>query len=260
MDPTHLTELLLTSELPLWRRLRQVLAEQGLDLEATALAWSSEEGTNIEFGVVVTSERRVFQYLLVEEALAEWNDLSARWKSTPYAGPIRTALVMTRPPKTLRRPKREDPPTGTEIRLEMPHRGGHVSLWWTGARWSRRVSFWFEGRRMTIFRSIIRYNNGRRSSTDQEDLLEMPEGELLDSLPPQPIQLRPKPRRTGMAQLAELHDPAAYQTNQWILRGGASAQGVIYNSTITSRVKVRVELDLDLMVVWYFEETDLDDG
>lgn len=257
MDPKVLTDLLRQGADPLWRRLRAVLAEKSIRLEATALAFSSEEGPQIEFGVIVTAGRKVYQYVVAGDELTEWNDLSARWKSSPYQKDIRKALAFLDAPVAA---PQVDRPEGSELRLEMPHRGGHVSLWWTGPRWHRRVSFWFEGRRMAIFRSIIRYDNGRRSSTDEEDLRDMPGDELLDNLPPPPIKLRPKPRRTGLAQLGELSDPAAYQTSQWILRAGASAEGDIYNSHVISRVKVRVEIDLDPMAVWYFEETDLDDS
>jgi hypothetical protein len=92
MDVAALTQLLHGSPHPLWARLREVLGQKGLQLEATALAWSSEEGPSVEFGILATRERRVFQYLLVEDELAEWQDLSGSWEGTPYSNSVRSAL------------------------------------------------------------------------------------------------------------------------------------------------------------------------
>lgn len=96
MDAVALTELLRRSPLPLWVRLREVLVEKNLELGRTALAWSSEEGPEVEFGIIATAERRVFRYLLVNGELAEWNDLSPLWEDTPYADDVRAAFHLVR--------------------------------------------------------------------------------------------------------------------------------------------------------------------
>lgn len=247
MDPRHLTLLLRSSRDRLWKRMREVLAARGLDLETTAIAWSSEEGTNVEFAVFVTADRRVLQLLLVDGEVTEWNDLSGRWKRTPYAKEIRKAARLLVPGG---RPV--DAPVGTEIRLDMPHRGGHVSLWWTGAPGHRRASFWFEGRRLSISRSRVWIRDGRRSSDDAEHLQDMPAGALLDHLPPAPIHLHPKLTRTGIARLAEALDPAAHQTNQWVLSAAPSGGSPI------ARSGIHLEIDLDDMVVRYVEQDSFD--
>jgi hypothetical protein len=98
MDVAALTELLRHSPLELWVQLREVLVDKGLELERTALAWSSEEGPELEFGVIATTDRRVFQYLLTANDLTEWRDLSGSWKKTPYADAVRAALVLLKKP------------------------------------------------------------------------------------------------------------------------------------------------------------------
>lgn len=58
------TELLRTSKDPLFRRLRELLPEYGVNVETDALAELFPDGGDQEFGVVATKDRRVFTFEL----------------------------------------------------------------------------------------------------------------------------------------------------------------------------------------------------
>jgi hypothetical protein len=98
-DIVDLTELLRTSADPMWARLRQLLLEHGIAVETAILATSFPDDTSFEFGVVVTSDRRVYQFGLdylhkpVEQGdFTEWVELTERHASSPYSEEVATAL------------------------------------------------------------------------------------------------------------------------------------------------------------------------
>jgi hypothetical protein len=94
-----LTALLRNSTDPMWTRLRQLLLEHGVAVETAILATSFPDDTSFEFGVVVTIDRRVYQFGLdylhkpVEQgSLTEWVDLTERYTSSPYREEVAVAL------------------------------------------------------------------------------------------------------------------------------------------------------------------------
>lgn len=102
------TELLRTSSDPIFRRLRELLPEHGIDAESDVLAELFSDDVDQEFGVVVTTGRQVFTLVLqygrtgdlraqaAAAVLADWTDISTRWESSPYAGNVRDALELIR--------------------------------------------------------------------------------------------------------------------------------------------------------------------
>jgi hypothetical protein len=94
-----LTALLRNSTHPMWARLRQLLLEHGVAVETAILATSFPDDTSFEFGVVVTNDRRVYQFGLdhlhkpVEQgSFTEWVDLTERYTSSPYREEVAVAL------------------------------------------------------------------------------------------------------------------------------------------------------------------------
>ena len=95
----ELTALLRNSTDPMWVRMRQLLLEHGVSVNTAILATSFPDDTSFEFGVVVTNERRVFQFGLdylhksVEKgSFTEWVDLTERYASSPYREEVAMAL------------------------------------------------------------------------------------------------------------------------------------------------------------------------
>ena len=57
-----LTGKLRTSPITLYKRLRQLFEEKGIDIAASYLAQIFDDGPALVFGVIVTSESRIFQF------------------------------------------------------------------------------------------------------------------------------------------------------------------------------------------------------
>ena len=83
----------------MWVRTRQLLEERGVSPSTSILATSFPDDTSFEFGVVVTSDGRVYQFGLdylhkpVEEGVfTEWVDLTDRHSSSPYSDDVAAAL------------------------------------------------------------------------------------------------------------------------------------------------------------------------
>src|SRR5262245_59658613 len=77
------TELLRTSPEPMWARMRALLEERGVSASTSALATSFADDTSFEFGIVVTSDRRVYQFgfdylhkAVDQGVFTEWVDLT----------------------------------------------------------------------------------------------------------------------------------------------------------------------------------------
>ena len=90
---------------PLFVRLREILAEKGVNPSSSVLAAFFPDDTNMEFGVVVTPERRVYEFDLhygpgdllnqVSTALiSAWRDRTDWWPSTPSRTDIEDAMAM----------------------------------------------------------------------------------------------------------------------------------------------------------------------
>ncbi len=96
------TDLLRTSKDPLFRRLRDLLAERGVNPQSDALAELFPLDASSEFGIAVTAEQAVFTFVLrygpgdfagqaVGALLEDWTELP-QWSSSRYAANVREAL------------------------------------------------------------------------------------------------------------------------------------------------------------------------
>jgi hypothetical protein len=90
-DIEWLTKDLRVSDEPLFRRLRELLSARGVDPAGAWLVELFPDDTAFQFGLLVTADRRVFQfgydYLhrgVGEGELREWVDLTHGWHLTPY--------------------------------------------------------------------------------------------------------------------------------------------------------------------------------
>ena len=97
----ELTGLLRTSDEPLWERLRLLLREKGIDPATTLLAECFPDDAELEFGLVVTQERRLFQFGLdylhttVEQgSFAEWVERTADVAGSPCRERAAAALEL----------------------------------------------------------------------------------------------------------------------------------------------------------------------
>ncbi len=95
------TALLRESRDPLYVRYRELLSERGIDPSTAVLAESFPDDVRLEFGIVVTADRRVYLFSLeyrdkpIEEGtFMEWEDLTDTWQSSNYSSPIARALKL----------------------------------------------------------------------------------------------------------------------------------------------------------------------
>ncbi len=95
------TSTMRTSQDPLVAGIRRCLLDKGVQVATAAIAEWFPDDTSFEFGVVVTVDGRVFQfgydYLGKPEdegSISEWEDLTASWKSCPYAQTIEVAMTI----------------------------------------------------------------------------------------------------------------------------------------------------------------------
>lgn len=100
------TELLRTSSDLLYVRLRELLPGHGIDLERDLLADFSSDDTDQEFGVVVTTDRRVFTFVLhwgrngdlkakaATGTIHDWNNISEWWQASPYRRQVEEAFAI----------------------------------------------------------------------------------------------------------------------------------------------------------------------
>lgn len=97
------TQLLRTSEDQPYKRLRQLLPAQGVNVSRDVLADLFPDDGDQEFGIVVSAERRVFTFVLhygqgdltaqaANAIIGEWNDISDRWEASPYTASVREAM------------------------------------------------------------------------------------------------------------------------------------------------------------------------
>ena len=83
----------------MWTRVRDLLRERGISPSTSIVATSFPDDASFEFGVVLTIDRRVFQFGLdylhrpIEQGVfTEWVDLTDRHQSSPYAEDVAAAL------------------------------------------------------------------------------------------------------------------------------------------------------------------------
>jgi hypothetical protein len=98
-DIERLTSELRLSDDPLFERLRELLSARGVDPSRAWLIEMFPDDAVFEFGILITSDRRVFQfgygYLNREVGdgeLEEWVDYTVGWHLTPYYKVIEDGL------------------------------------------------------------------------------------------------------------------------------------------------------------------------
>ena len=101
------TQLLRTSSHDLWRRLRELLDEQGLDLATTVVVDLFPDGGDREFGQVVTDEGRVYRFDLCYDRdcpdaarkamLERWTDITESWQTEPLRSQTANAFIWALP-------------------------------------------------------------------------------------------------------------------------------------------------------------------
>lgn len=99
------TRLLRESDTALYDRLRSQLAERGIDVQASVLATFFPDDADLEFCVIVTPERRVYEFDLrygagdltsqaATATITEWRDRTDWWQASPSARDIEAALIL----------------------------------------------------------------------------------------------------------------------------------------------------------------------
>jgi hypothetical protein len=98
------TRLLRGSDEPLYQRLRVLLREREVDPNTAILADLFPDDVNQEFGLLVTADRRVIEFVVysgrlgdlkrqaADATIGEWKDITSWWDATPHASTIRLAL------------------------------------------------------------------------------------------------------------------------------------------------------------------------
>jgi hypothetical protein len=92
-----------SDEGPVWTRLRELLRERGVQPSEVVLADLFPADTDMEFGVVLTSDGRDYEFDLVhgrgdlrEQAasavIADWRDGTEWWRDTPHRAEIEAAF------------------------------------------------------------------------------------------------------------------------------------------------------------------------
>ena len=101
LETRKLTAELRENNGPRWRRLRKLLQEKGIDPAAAALAYLAEEDPCCEFGVVVTAEKKVYQFVfdclrreIMEGVFSEWEDVTDSLRNRPYREQVSLAAAV----------------------------------------------------------------------------------------------------------------------------------------------------------------------
>jgi hypothetical protein len=86
---------------PYWPRLRALLLGHGIDPAVAVFARSFEDDAQLEFGIIVAPDGRVFEfdYDYRERAegegdLTRWEEITQRWESRPGAEDIKAAFEL----------------------------------------------------------------------------------------------------------------------------------------------------------------------
>lgn len=95
------TDLLRNDAGPFWRRLREVLAERGVDPRRSVLATSFPDDNSFEFGIVVTADGEAyefgFDYLDADVSagtIVEWTRITDRWRDRPHRTEVEAAFSL----------------------------------------------------------------------------------------------------------------------------------------------------------------------
>jgi hypothetical protein len=102
--PAASTRLLRGSDEPLYQRLRVLLAERDVNPHTAFLADLFPDDVDQEFGLLVTEDRRVIEFVVYyghlgdikrqadDATIGEWKDITSWWDATAHASTIRMAL------------------------------------------------------------------------------------------------------------------------------------------------------------------------
>jgi hypothetical protein len=102
--PAASTRLLRGSDEPLFQRLRVLLSERDVDPQTAILADRFPDDAHQEFGLLVTPDRRVIEFVVyygrlgdlkrqaAEATMGERKEITSWWDATPHAATIRVAL------------------------------------------------------------------------------------------------------------------------------------------------------------------------
>ena len=96
------TEFLRTTDNPVYRRIRTLLVECGIDPQAILVANIMREDASVESGFLVTDDKRVYEFEFdwrgrptESGVLAVWRDLTDTYHTRAFREPIAVALTMT---------------------------------------------------------------------------------------------------------------------------------------------------------------------
>lgn len=100
------TDLLRQSDEQPYRRLRELLVEHGVDPQRDVLADLFEDDVDQEFGVLVTTTRRVLTFVVhdgrhgdlkkraSQATVHDWADITDWWQSSPYRDNVADAMLI----------------------------------------------------------------------------------------------------------------------------------------------------------------------
>src|SRR4030043_2479433 len=97
----EITNTLQNSPEDLWKRIRFLLKEKGVDPVQTVVACSFLEDLYFEYGIVVSKDGKVYQYgfdflnkEISQGIFKEWNDITDTYQKLHYSKHVEIALDM----------------------------------------------------------------------------------------------------------------------------------------------------------------------
>jgi hypothetical protein len=99
------TEFLRTTEIPKYVRIRELLAEKGIDLASSLIPNIMQEDQFMESGLVVTDDKRVFEFEFYyrgkpwsQASFSTWRDLTDTYRTRAFRPVIQAAIdLLSRP-------------------------------------------------------------------------------------------------------------------------------------------------------------------
>lgn len=104
------SRLLRESDDPFWVRLRELLAEKGIDWRQAAIAQCFPDDAAMEFGIVVAADGEVYEFdflhgrgdiatAMKSGVLSDWTRTTDRWRDRPFREDVNAAFALlgTRP-------------------------------------------------------------------------------------------------------------------------------------------------------------------
>jgi hypothetical protein len=89
---------------PMLARIAALVRERGVDPDRAVIADYFPDDTSFKFGILVTGEKKVFQFGYdflhkpeLEGTLTEWEDLTGSWQVSPYRVQVEAALAFRDP-------------------------------------------------------------------------------------------------------------------------------------------------------------------